>query len=94
MSEVDILIPCYKNIEEIRLLLNSLKEQENIKINKIVCPLTLSNEETDNAIKELFKDNNVIFSMTSLEKIPSAAQIMRSSRHDQWPLNTGQIQLR
>ena len=35
MSEVDILIPCYKNIEEIRLLLISLKEQENIKINKI-----------------------------------------------------------
>ncbi len=60
MSEVDILIPCYKNIEEIRSLLNSLKEQENIKINKIVCPLTLSNEETDKAIKEIFKENNVI----------------------------------
>lgn len=67
MTEIDILIPCYKNIEQICSLLHSLKEQINIKINKIVCPLTLSNEETDKAIKQLFNDNNV----TSFDVLPN-----------------------
>lgn len=65
---VDIVIPFYKDVDEIVSLIESFKLQKNININRIVLPITLSNDESDNKIHEYCKSNNIIyFDLTSQE---------------------------
>ncbi len=61
MINVDIVCPVYKNIEQVKRILNCLKNQEDINISKIVCPHTLCGDENiDNQIRDIFKKYNVI----------------------------------
>ena len=55
----DIVIPVYKNYDEIKILIDSFKIQENININNIICPLTLSNTKEDSNIIGYLKDNGI-----------------------------------
>ena len=58
---LDVVCPVYKNFEQITYLLDSIKKQKGISINRIVCPLTLSNELIDNKIESYFKENNICY---------------------------------
>jgi len=58
---VDVIIPCYKQFDQISSLISSLADQKDIFINKIVCPLTLSRSENDQRIKDFFEANKVAY---------------------------------
>ena len=61
MINVDIVCPVYKNIEQVKRILNCLKHQEDINISKIVCSHTLCEDENvDNEIRDILKQNNVV----------------------------------
>lgn len=62
MIEVDIVVPVYKKLEEIKKFFSMLPTQEGVKINKIVTPFTLcGNDEFDNQIREVLKENNAVW---------------------------------
>lgn len=58
--KVDLLIPVYKNYDQIVSLIEEAKKQENVEIEKIVIPLTLSNTDIDEKLKKYFVENNII----------------------------------
>ena len=59
MVEIDIVCPIYKNFEQIKSLFESFKLQQGIKINDVVFPLTLSEEDIDQEIINFLKENNI-----------------------------------
>ena len=58
---IDIVCPVYKDYEQIKNLLYSIKKQERIIIKNFVCPFTLSELEVDKKIECLLKENEIIF---------------------------------
>ena len=61
MILVDIVCPIYKNIEQIKSLYHSILLQEDVKINKVVFPFTLSGEEVDEEIRSFLKENRITY---------------------------------
>ena len=61
MILVDIVCPIYKNIEQIKSLYHSILLQEDVKINKVVFPFTLSGEEVDEEIRSFLKENKITY---------------------------------
>lgn len=61
MKLVDIVCPIYKNIEQIKSLYRSILLQEDVKINKVVFPFTLSGEEVDEEIRSFLKENKITY---------------------------------
>ena len=59
MLELDVVCPCYKNLDQIKSLVEHLKLQKDIDIKSMVFPLTLSVEEVDNQIIDFFKEKNI-----------------------------------
>ena len=59
MLELDVVCPCYKNIDQIKSLVDHLALQKDVEIKTMVFPLTLSGEEVDNQIIEFFKEKNI-----------------------------------
>lgn len=61
MIEIDIVVPIYKKLEEIKNFFSKLPTQEGVKINKVIAPFTLcGNDELDNQIREVLKENNAM----------------------------------
>ena len=60
MIEIDIVCPIYKDSNSLEDLVKSFSEQKEVKINKIVFPLTLSHTEEDNIIRDIIKKYNII----------------------------------
>lgn len=58
---IDIVIPTYKNYDEIVNLIESFKQQINVNINKIILPITISGEECDEKIHAYCKENNITY---------------------------------
>ncbi len=57
---VDIVCPIYKNYEQLIRLYDALSKQVDVKINRFVFPLTISeDEELDNKIRQFIKDKNI-----------------------------------
>lgn len=61
MKLVDVVCPIYKNVEQIKSLYNSILLQEDVKINKIVFPFTLSHEPVDEEIRSFLNENKVTY---------------------------------
>ena len=62
MIDVDIVIPTYGNYEQICSLVESFEHQQKVNINKIICPLTLcEDDEINQKIRDLFQKKNVTF---------------------------------
>ena len=59
MLQLDIVCPCFKNLEQIKSLVEHLKLQKDVEIKSMVFPLTLSGEEVDNQIIDFLKENNI-----------------------------------
>ncbi len=57
---VDLVCPVYKGYKELSYLLSSLKKQQKININKIVIPVTNSNDQEFCDILNYIKDNELI----------------------------------
>lgn len=63
MIEIDIVCPIYKESQSLEKLVKSFYEQKNIKINKIVFPLTISHTDEDEVIRDIIRR----YSITSFE---------------------------
>ena len=59
MLELDVVCPIYRNIDQIKSLVEHLNNQKNVEIKNMVFPLTLSNDEEDQQIINYLKDNNI-----------------------------------
>ena len=60
MMSVDIVCPIYKNYEQLVRLYDALNKQVDVKINRFVFPMTISeDEEIDNKIRQFIKDKNI-----------------------------------
>ena len=59
MLQLDIVCPCFKNLEQIKSLVEHLKLQKDVEIKSMVFPLTLSGEEVDNQIIDFLKENSI-----------------------------------
>ena len=58
--KVDIVIPVFKEFEQIKNLYLSLLEQKEVEI-KVIVPLTLSGEEVDNQIRDFLIENKITY---------------------------------
>lgn len=58
MLKVDIVCPIYKDVEQIKTFIESLKNQENILIENIIFAHTLSDTKIDNEIRNLINIEN------------------------------------
>lgn len=63
MINIDIVCPVYKDSSTLEVLVKSFYTQQNIKINKIVFPFTLSHTDEDDKIREIIKK----YKITSFE---------------------------
>lgn len=61
MLKVDIVCPIYKDADEIKRFMNSLKTQKNIEIGNIILPHTLSSIKEDEKIREVINYKKVIY---------------------------------
>lgn len=61
MKLVDVVCPIYKNLEQIQSLYDSILLQEDIELNKVVFPFTLSKEEVDNQIRSFLKEKKITY---------------------------------
>ncbi len=62
MINVDVICPVYKSFESVKSLIESLKLQKDVSIKRIVCSLTISDDENeDRRIEEFFKENSVTY---------------------------------
>lgn len=59
MLQLDVVCPCYKNLDQIKSLVEHLKLQKDVDIKSMVFPLTLSGEDVDNQIMDFLKENNI-----------------------------------
>ena len=59
MRKIDIICPIHKNIEQIRNLYNSIKNQKEVEIINIVFPLTFNEDEEDKEIIQFLDENNI-----------------------------------
>ena len=59
MLQLDVVCPCYKNLDQIKSLVEHLELQKDVDIKSMVFPLTLSGDETDNQIIYFFKEKNI-----------------------------------
>lgn len=57
---IDIVCPVYKGFVYISTLFPMFEKQKNVTINKVIVPLTLSDNENDNKVKEYCKNKNFI----------------------------------
>lgn len=58
---IDIVCPVYEGYDDIVSLYQSFSSQKNVKINKVVCPLTIGEKESTGKIIKFFKDNNITY---------------------------------
>lgn len=58
--QVDIVCPVYKGFHYLKPLVDSFKLQKKVKINQIVFPLTIKEDEETKEIKEFIKENGII----------------------------------
>ena len=58
--KVDIVIPVFKEFEQIKNLYLSLLEQKEVEI-EVIVPLTLSGEEVDNQIRDFLIENKITY---------------------------------
>lgn len=61
MLKVDIVCPIYKDVDEIKSFIKSLKTQKNIEIGNIVLPHTLSSNKEDEEIRKVINYKKVIY---------------------------------
>ena len=62
MINVDVICPVYKSFESVKSLIESLKLQKDVSIKRIMCSLTISDDENeDRRIEEFFKENSVTY---------------------------------
>ena len=59
MLELDVVCPIYRNLNQIKSLVEHLKLQKNVDIKNMVFPLTLSSEVEDQQIMDFLKENNI-----------------------------------
>jgi rhamnosyltransferase len=59
MINIDIVCPVYKDSSTLEDLVKSFYTQQNIKINKIVFPFTLSHTDEDDIIREIIKKYHI-----------------------------------
>ena len=59
--DIDIVIPTYKNYDEIVALIESFKQQVNINTKKIVLPITITGEECDDKIHAYCEENKITY---------------------------------
>ena len=67
MLQLDVVCPCYKNLEQIKSLVEHLKLQKDVDIKSMVFPLTLSGEDVDNQIIDFFKEKNITYFIETTE---------------------------
>lgn len=60
MIDVDVVCPIYKGYSYLEELYKSIFSQKNVKINKIVFPITNSNDEEMKNILQFVEKNNII----------------------------------
>lgn len=58
---IDVVCPIYKDYVQIKCIIESIKKQKDICINRIVCPFTLSNNEIDAIIEKYLIENEVTY---------------------------------
>lgn len=58
---IDVVCPIYKDYEQIKCIIESIKKQKDVFINRIVCPFTLSNNEIDVIIEKYLIENEVTY---------------------------------
>ena len=58
---IDIVIPAYKNDDEIVSLIESFKQQINVNINKVILPITIAGEECDEKIHKYCDENKIVY---------------------------------
>lgn len=68
MIKVDIVCPIYKNLNEVKYLYDAIYKQEDIVINKVVFPFTLSNEDIDNEIRNFLIEKEIIYFEVNKDK--------------------------
>lgn len=61
MKNVDVVIPIYQNLEQIRNLYSQLLLQEDVQIKNFVFPFTLSETEEDEKIRSFLKEEGIVF---------------------------------
>ena len=59
--QIDIVCPVFEKLDEIASLYESFALQKDVKINKVVFPVTLSDEEKTNAVIDYLKKNNITY---------------------------------
>ena len=59
MINIDIVCPIYKDSQTLENLVKSFNTQKDVKINKIVFPVTLSHTEEDDVIRDIIKRYNI-----------------------------------
>lgn len=59
MLQLDVVCPCYKNLDQIKSLVEHLKLQKDVDIKSMVFPLTLSGEDVDNQIMDFLEENKI-----------------------------------
>ena len=66
--KIDVIVPIYKEFDEVKSLYCSLLEQKDVEINKIIFPFTLSNETVDDELRVFIKENGIVSFEMPLEK--------------------------
>lgn len=66
--KVDIVSPIYKELDEIKRLYDSLMNQKGVEINKIIFPLTLSEENIDKEIIAFLEEKKISYFPISQEE--------------------------
>lgn len=59
MINIDIVCPIYKDSKTLEALVQSFALQKDVKINKIVFPVTLSHTDEDDVIRDIIKRYNI-----------------------------------
>lgn len=67
MIAVDVVCPIYKNLDQIKSLVEHLNLQKDVEIKSMVFPLTLSDEELDKQIIDFFQEKNIIYFTETIE---------------------------
>ena len=61
MKNVDVVIPIYRNLEQIRNLYSQLILQEDINIKNVVFPFTLSETDEDEKIRQFLNEEKITY---------------------------------
>ena len=85
MLKVDIVCPIYKDVDEIKRFIKSLKTQKNIEIGNIIFPHTLSSIQEDEKIREVINYKKVIY--FKLEKNEFSHSLTRQKAVEEYCLS-------